>query len=132
MQVVAVAAAAVVAVMASMARRGVPVQTARQIFALRVSGTEDAMITGPKVFTCDCERPGKREERIQSPEIMPARSGAGIDGRKALEPLEPRHSQGVKCSGQRRTDRYRFWNRSLLDAAAVPDAELIAFDCDDL
>ena len=48
MQVVAVAAAAVVAVMASMARRGVPVQTARQIFALRVSGTEDAMITGPK------------------------------------------------------------------------------------
>ena len=68
MQVVAVAAAAVVAVMASMARRGVPVQTARQIFALRVSGTEDAMITGLKVFTCDFERPGKREERIQSPD----------------------------------------------------------------
>ena len=104
MQVVAVAAAAVVAVMASMARRGVPVQTARQIFALRVSGTEDAMITGPEAHgsACGCERPGEREERIQSPEIMPARCGAGIDqGRK----LWSQASQGVKCSGQRRTDR---------------------------
>ena len=88
MQVVAVAAAAVVAVMASMARRGVPVQTARQIWThaacVRDRGRDDHRA---QVFTCDCERPGKREERIQSPEIMPARCGAGIDRRrKALEP----------------------------------------------
>ena len=102
MQVVAVAAAAVVAVMASMARRGVPVQTARQIWThaacVRDRGRDDHRA---QVFTCDCERPGKREERIQPPEIMPARCGAGIDGRK----LWSQASQGVKCSGQRRTHR---------------------------